>query len=59
MKLVPDIDDKETCVVFYGDGVTEEQTDERRDRLEEEFPLLDVEFIDGGQKHYRLIIGLC
>ena len=59
MKLVPDIDDKETCVVFYGDGVTEEQTDELRDRLEEEFPLLDVEFIDGGQKHYRLIIGLC
>jgi dihydroxyacetone kinase-like predicted kinase len=59
MKLVPDIDDKETCVVFYGDGVTEEQTDELRDRLEEEFPLLDAEFIDGGQKHYRLIIGLC
>ena len=59
MKLVPEIEDKETCVVFCGDGVTEEQTDGLRDRLEEEFPLLDVEFIDGGQKHYRLIIGLC
>ena len=59
MKLVPGIDDKETCVVFCGEGVTEEQTDGLRDRLEEEFPLLDVEFIDGGQKHYRLIIGLC
>ena len=59
MKLVPGIDDKETCVVFCGEGVTEEQTDRLRDRLEEEFPLLDVEFIDGGQKHYRLIIGLC
>ena len=59
MKLVPEIEDKETCVVFCGDEVDEEQIDELTERVEEEFPLLDVEFIEGGQKHYRWIIGLC
>ena len=59
MRLVPGIEDKETCVVFCGDEVDEEQIDRLTERIEEEFPLLDVEFIEGGQKHYRWIIGLC
>ncbi len=59
MKLVPDIDDKETCVIFSGAGVDNEQIDAVTDRLAEEFPLLDVELIEGGQKHYRWVIGLC
>ena len=40
------------------DASIEEQIDELTGRVEEEFPLLDVEFIEGGQKHYRWIIGL-
>lgn len=59
LKLVPEIDDKDTCVVFLGEGVDDEQIETLTERLEEEFPMLDVEFIEGGQKHYRLIIGLC
>lgn len=59
LKLVPEIDDKDTCVVFYGEGVDDDQIEMLTERIEEEFPMLDVEFIEGGQKHYRLIIGLC
>ena len=58
MRLVPDIDDIETGVIFSGEGVTEDEVDELRDRLEEEFPMLEAEIIDGGQKVYRFIIGL-
>ena len=58
MRLVPDIDDIETGVIFSGEGVTEDELDELRDRLEEEFPMLDAEIIEGGQKLYRFIIGL-
>jgi DAK2 domain fusion protein YloV len=58
MRLVPDIDDAETCVVFSGEGVSEDELDELSERLEEEFPMLEAEIIDGGQKLYRFIIGL-
>ena len=58
MRLVPDIDDIETCVVFSGEGVTEDELDTLSERIEEEFPMLDTEVIDGGQKIYRFIIGL-
>ena len=59
MKLVPEIDDKETCVIFCGEGVDGEQAEALCEKIEDEFPMLDVELIDGGQKHYRFIIGLC
>ena len=55
---MPDIDDAETCVVFSGEGVSEDELDELSERLEEEFPMLEAEIIDGGQKLYRFIIGL-
>ena len=58
LRLVPAIDDIETCVVFCGAGVTEDESEALRERLEEEFPLLEAEFIDGGQKVYRWMIGL-
>ena len=56
---MPGIDDRDTCVVFCGEGIDGERIDMLTGRLEEEFPMLDVEFIEGGQKHYRFIIGLC
>lgn len=39
-------------------GVSEDELDELSERLEEEFPMLEAEIIDGGQKLYRFIIGL-
>ncbi len=58
MNTVEDIEDRETCVVFRGEGTTEEQEDELREAIEERWPLLEVEFVDGGMSVYHWIIGL-
>lgn len=58
LKLLPNIDELETCVVFGGEDVSEEDLDTLTEAFEENFPLMDVEFIEGGQKIYRWIIGL-
>ena len=48
----------ETCVIFCGEEAAEEDRDALTERLEEEFPLLEAELLEGGQRHYRWIIGL-
>lgn len=58
MKLLPNIDELETCVVFGGGDVTDDDLEQLTEAFEENFPLMDVEFIEGGQKVYRWIIGL-
>ena len=58
LATVEDIDDREACVIFRGEGVLEEQEDVLREALEEQYPLLEVEFVDGGQSVYHWIIGL-
>ena len=58
LRLTPDIDDMETCVIFCGEEAAEEDRDALTERLEEEFPLLEAELLEGGQRHYRWIIGL-
>ena len=58
LRAVPGIEDMETCVIFSGENVTVDETEALSEWLEEEFPLLEAEFIDGGQKFYRWIIGL-
>ena len=57
-RALPETEDAETCVIFSGENVTEDEKDALSEWLEEEFPLLEAEFIDGGQKYYRWIIGL-
>ena len=57
-RALPETEDAETCVIFSGENVTEDAKDALSEWLEEEFPLLEAEFIDGGQKYYRWIIGL-
>ena len=58
LATVEDIDDREACVIFRGEGVLEEQEDVLREALEEQYPLPEVEFVDGGQSVYHWIIGL-
>ena len=58
MNTVEDMEDRETCVVFRGEGTTEAQEDELREAIEERWPLLEVEFVDGGMSVYHWIIGL-
>ena len=56
--VVPDIDDKETCVLFRGKDVPEEREEELYELLSAQYPMMDFEFIDGGQEIYHWIIGL-
>ncbi|MBQ1902839.1 MAG: hypothetical protein II168_00585 [Ruminococcus sp.] len=55
---VEDIDDRETCIVFRGEGVAQEAEDELCEAIEERWPMLEIEFVDGGQSVYHWIIGL-
>ncbi|WP_316630922.1 DAK2 domain-containing protein [uncultured Ruminococcus sp.] len=55
---IEDIDEKETCVVFRGLSVPKEREEELYEILSSRYPLMDFEFIDGGQEIYHWIIGL-
>lgn len=58
LAAVEDIDDKETCVVFRGKGVPEEEEGTLAEMIASRYPLLECEFIDGGQEIYHWILGL-
>lgn len=58
LAAVEDIDDRETCVAFRGSDVPEEEEDELREAIEELYPMLEVEFVNGGQSVYHWILGL-
>ena len=58
LRILDDMGDRETLVAFRGSGVPESTEDEIRDALCKVFPLLDVEFIDGGQETYHWVIGV-
>jgi DAK2 domain fusion protein YloV len=55
---IEDIDDRETCVIFRGEAASDEQQETLEDALSERYPLLEIEFVDGGQVIYPWIIGL-
>ena len=58
LKLVPDIDDKDSCVVFRGLGIPESEEEELLSAIAENFPMLEAEVIDGGQAVYHWMIGI-
>lgn len=58
IKALPDIDSKETIIVFYGNDVTGEERDALESELNNLFPLFDIGFIEGGQPLYSFIISV-
>lgn len=58
LRWTPGIDDAETCVIFSGADVSEEEINALTEYLEDAFPWLEAEIMEGGQKIYRYIIGL-
>ena len=58
MAVIDDIEDKETCVLFRGKGVPEEREEELYEHLSARYPMMESEFINGGQEIYHWIIGL-
>ncbi len=58
LSAVEDIEDRETCIVFRGEGVPAEYEDLLIDAVNESYPLLEVQFVGGGQNVYHWILGL-
>ena len=52
LKKVNDIDEKQVLVLIYGENVKVEEATELVDRLNEEFPFLEVGALPGGQAIY-------
>ena len=55
-KLVSE--DSSNITLFYGEGVTEEDTSILQSKLEERFPSVDVSIVFGGQPVYYYIISV-
>lgn len=55
---ISDIDEKETCVIFRGRDVDPDREEALYEKLSASYPMMDFEFIDGGQEIYHWIIGL-
>lgn len=58
LEQVEDMDDRETCMVFRGADTDAAQEEALRDAIEERWPLLEVEFVDGGMCVYHWMLGL-
>lgn len=55
---VPDMEEREGCVIFRGYGVEPAREEELRVRLGEAYPLLEVDILDGGQGIFPWLIGI-
>ena len=58
IKTVTTREEKEVIIVFYGQGVSDEEANELKNTLESAYPLYDIGVIDGGQDVYDYIISL-
>lgn len=58
LKTIPDMDEKETCVVFRGAEASEAAQERLEEALSERYPMLEVNVIDGGQSTYPWMLGV-
>jgi len=50
--------DLELVAIYYGQDVTADQAQALTDALQERFPMLEFEVLEGGQAHYHYIISV-
>jgi DAK2 domain fusion protein YloV len=53
-----ELDDRELVTIYYGSDVKEVQANKLVEQLEEAYPDLEYEVLDGGQPHYPYILSL-
>lgn len=58
LNAIDNIEDKEVLTVFYGKDVTTRDLDELASRVSEEFPLIEIGFINGEQDIYYFIMAI-
>ena len=57
-RKLPDIEEKQVVTAFYGKGADEEEVMKLEEVFREEFPLIEIGFIDGNQDVYRYIFAI-
>lgn len=58
MKIIEDIDDRETCVIFRGKDTSEDDAYALSDTISAVYPMMDIEVIDAQQEIYHWILGI-
>ena len=58
MAEVPEMADMETCLLFRGAEASEDEAALLEARLAEQYPCLELNFMEGDQPIYRWQIGL-
>lgn len=58
IRKVMEASHKDVIIIFYGQGVTQEEVDQLQEFLDAEYPLVDTGFVDGKQGVYDFIISL-
>ena len=58
LAAVPDIRDRETCILFRGVDTDEAEEAELEERIGKLYPDLELSFIYGGQSVYGWLVGL-
>ena len=58
LERIEDVDDKDSCVVFRGLNVPEEDEELLSEAVAERYPMLELSFVDGGQEIYQWILGV-
>ena len=58
IREINDLEDKQVLVLFYGESVNEEEVSALTERLNKEFPYLEVGAIQGGQAIYDYYFSL-
>jgi len=53
-----DLTQREIITLYYGDTVSEREANDLAGLLQQEWPDLEVEVIDGGQPHYHYILSV-
>lgn len=53
-----DLSDRELVTLYYGEGATKDEAEALLHDLEEQYPDLEFELIDGGQPHYPYFISI-
>ncbi len=57
-RKLPDIEEKQVITAFYGMGATQEEVIKLEEMFKEEFPLIEIGFIEGKQEVYRYIFAI-
>ena len=58
LKLIEDIEDKESCVIFKGKDKTAEDFRKLKNAIAAEYPFLEVSMIESEQTAYSWMVGV-